>query len=331
MIKRDFSRRLFRCLGVLGLTLALAFVWQMGSLAADGSAENGIPQITLPEVSTKATEEGTSTGDGTTPASSTLTPVEAAKFSIFDQADLLSPEEEARLTEQGAAMIAANSDVPIALITTDFAEGKITRDYGDDFFEARDLGYGPDYNGLYLLIDMDNRQYYIGTFGKAIRVLTDARIEVVLDEMQPYMRSGDYASAFAGGLEVVSEFQRQGIPSDQENVPEETEPITPEEKRVEPLSLLASAGGFGMAGLASGLGYRKKVKDEYDRFARRPAYDHGKEATADYTVISDNIISKNVVHVFSPLPKNTGGMGGGHSTTHTTGGGHSSGGGGRGF
>ncbi len=314
-MKKKFSLSLL----LIAILFSTGLLLRQSRIAASG--------ITMPSFGS-GTETPTGTDQGET-ATTTWPHNTELSFSLFDQANLLSTSEADSLIEQGNDLVRRHEEINVAVITTDDAEGKEPVTYGDDFFEAHNLGYGYGFNGVYLLIDMDNRNYRIGTFGKAIDILTDARIETVLDEMNPGMVDGDYYDALNKGLASVDNFITLGIPQGNE--------VQPKSYHVAPLQLIASLGAFTVVGLGTGLGYRTKVRKEYDRFATRPAYDSAKEATADYAVIADNVIDKQVVHVYAPVQKSSsvsrsgGGFGGGGSSTHSTGGGRSAGGGGRSF
>ena len=64
------------------------------------------------------------------------------------------------------------------MLTTDDTNGKTTQEYADDFFDA----IAENGDGVALLIDMQNREICISTGGIAIRYLTDARIEDILND-----------------------------------------------------------------------------------------------------------------------------------------------------
>ncbi len=258
------------------------------------------------------------------------TPISASVFSLFDDAGLLVASETAQLQEEGERVVRKHPDVAVAVITTNDTGGKDTVTYGDDYFESHDLGYGPDYNGVYILIDMDNRIFYLGTFGRVIGVLSDNRIEQILDNTNPAMRAGDYASALETALRDIDDYLDAGI------APENEPGYVPETSQgIDPVQIVVTVGGFGLTTVGTALGYKSKVKRDYDKYADRPAYDSLREATADYRTITDQVVDRHVATAYVPRPRNNSSSGGGGgfsgSSTHTTGGGHSSGGGGRGF
>ena len=249
-------------------------------------------------------------------------------FNMDDQADLFSTEEEARIRDIAHEIIMGeNQPFLITVMTINDTLGKVTRDYGDDNYEAINANNPEPLSGVYLLINMDpdDRTYYIGTFDYAIDVLTDERIESVLDDMWPGMSSGDYAGAISAGLYSVDDYLAQGRPSGQ---------YREEEKA--PFNALFSAGIATVMGAITGFGAysskRRKVSKDYSKVAAKPMYNYGEEAVAEYSLFTDNLIDTR--SFIRPIPRPTysgGSSSSGRSTTHTTGGGRSSGGGGRSF
>lgn len=251
-----------------------------------------------------------------------------AETAIIDNADLFTPEEEQAINAKLDSLIARTPDCGLAVITTNDTGGKKTRTYGEDIFESRHLGYGKEFNGIFVLIDMQNRQFYVGTFGHAIKVLTDARIQHILDAMEPHMRAHDYAKAVLAGLDEIDYYQEQGVPSNQYEY---------KENRVfTPLRLIVAAVIFVGVGLTTFIAYRKSIISDYDRYTSRPLYDTARFAAMNLAINADSLVDQNVSRIYSPPPPpsssaSSSGGDSGRSTTHMTGGGHSSGGGGRGF
>lgn len=65
--------------------------------------------------------------------------------------------------------------------------------YSDDFYDTNQ--FRPD--GVLFLIDMDNREVYVNTVGKCISILTDSRIQRVLDIGYNYVADGKYFDGFS--------------------------------------------------------------------------------------------------------------------------------------
>lgn len=120
---------------------------------------------------------------------------------VFDFAALLTESEAAALEEEIAAL-SGELGVDLAVATTD-DNPQSAQEYADDFYDAHGFGVGGDGTGALLLIDMENREYYISTKGQMISRLTDSRIDNILDEMEPDMKAGDYSQAIAIFLDQV--------------------------------------------------------------------------------------------------------------------------------
>jgi len=70
------------------------------------------------------------------------------------------------------------------------------------------MGIGEDRNGILLVIDMQNREFYILTNGFVHQLINDSRIELVLDKMKPSMRDGDYNSAINSFLKEINKYYK---------------------------------------------------------------------------------------------------------------------------
>jgi uncharacterized protein len=142
---------------------------------------------------------------------------------IYDKAKLFSAAELEAL-ENDANALSESLQLDIVVVTTDKNEGKTSRAYADDFYDQNSFGYGPDKDGVLLLINMEDREVYISTCGKGIRYLTDARIDSVLDKIYIDLGNGNYSTAVTGFMKEVEAYVAAGIPQDQYNQPEGTPP-----------------------------------------------------------------------------------------------------------
>lgn len=133
---------------------------------------------------------------------------------VFDKAQLFSSQELEdleRLTSELSEVV----QLDIAIVTTADNEGKSSRDYADDFYDQNGFGYGPEADGLLLLINMEDREVYISTCGKAIQYFTDARIENILDQIYTSLGDGHYYDAAVSFLNQVEYYVEIGIPQNQ--------------------------------------------------------------------------------------------------------------------
>lgn len=130
---------------------------------------------------------------------------------IYDFADIISSDDESNLYNEATKFISEyNMDLVLVTIDDNF---ETAQEYADDFYDYNYFGLTDTYDGVLILIDMDNREFYISTTGKAILMYNDYRINSILDDMTPYMKSGDYSKAFSIAIESISNFANNGIPN----------------------------------------------------------------------------------------------------------------------
>ena len=243
---------------------------------------------------------------------------------VYDYAGLLTSDEIMALEMQIADM-REKTDWDIFAVTTDDAEGKISAEYADDFYDERTP---EESDGILVLIDMDNRENYISTYGEAVRYLMDYRIEKIADEGFYYVSDGEYASCLSAMLYTAEEFYDEGIPQDQYNEDVETGDIS--EYRtltgMEVITVLFLAVGVGW------IIYTMVVKS-YSMKGNRYDYPYMKYSKVDVVKQEDRFIRQYVTH--QRIQTNSGGRSGGQSSnkssTHTSSSGRSHGGGGRKF
>lgn len=109
---------------------------------------------------------------------------------VFDYADLMTPEEEEQLREIARGY--EEQEISMIFLTTANAEGKSSMDYSDDFYDTN--SFRPD--GVLFFIDMDNREVYVNTEGTCITILTDYKIEKILDTGYDCVAEGEYFDGF---------------------------------------------------------------------------------------------------------------------------------------
>ncbi|MBR5566398.1 MAG: TPM domain-containing protein [Roseburia sp.] len=244
---------------------------------------------------------------------------------VNDYAGLLTSDETSELERQIADM-REKTDWDIFAVTIYDAGGKSSEAYADDFY---DECTSEDSDGILILIDMDNREIYISTSGKASRYLADERIERVFDEGFYYVSEGEYASCISAMLSTAEYFYDSGITQDQYNEDVETGAIS--EYRtltwMEVVPVMFLAVGVGLAI------YIIVVKS-YSMKGGRYDYPYMKYGKIDLISQEDRFIRQHVTH-HRIQTDNGGRSGGGHSSgrssTHRSSSGRSHGGGGRRF
>ena len=134
---------------------------------------------------------------------SQVSPIWAAEGTrVFDEAGLFSAEEVQEL-ETRIDEVRDSQDADLAVLTVEDAQGESAESYADDFYDTHGLGVGDDASGILLSIDMDNREIYVSTTGYAMKVLTDARVEKVLDAAYDSVADGNYAEGALGAIDSI--------------------------------------------------------------------------------------------------------------------------------
>lgn len=234
---------------------------------------------------------------------------------IFDEADLLTDSEEQALAEK-LAKYAEKYEADIAIVTTNNAGGQTAQAYADAYAEK--LGQSmtaDDYPGILFLIDMDNREIYIATQGKAIGWYDEKRIDRILDNCYNHIIDGEYKATCDAFLKGVRDYMgreagrsaRMGLLG----------------VLIRLVIALAAGGGITFAMVHSRGGHVTTSAATYFNDAQSRL--EGKE---------DRFINRTVTRRHIPKSQDNGGSGGGSSGgggVHVSSGGGTHGGGGRSF
>ena len=129
-----------------------------------------------------------------------------AASGIYDEANLLSEDEEASLMAQ-LEKYSSKYSADIAIVTTNDAGGMSSQAYADAYAEKIGQSMsGDEYPGILFLIDMDNRQIYMATQGRAMNYYDDYRISKVLDNCYNHITDGDYKGTCEAFLKGVRDY-----------------------------------------------------------------------------------------------------------------------------
>jgi len=126
---------------------------------------------------------------------------------VYDYASLLTDSEEESLAAM-AEEILSEYKLDTVIVTTSDAEGKSSMEYADDFYDYNGFGYGETYDGLLLLIDMENRMVWLSTCGSAIQMFSDSRIASITDNTASYLSEADYYSGCNYALKDIASVAR---------------------------------------------------------------------------------------------------------------------------
>ena len=113
---------------------------------------------------------------------------------IYDEADLLSSEEETQIAEK-LSKIGEQFDAQIVIMTVPTSDGSIDT-FVEDVYDSMNMGYGENQNGVLLLVCMDSREYRILSNGYAGEAIGIDQIDAISEAIVSDLSDGDYADAF---------------------------------------------------------------------------------------------------------------------------------------
>ena len=118
----------------------------------------------------------------------------ASGADIYDEADLLSTQEETQLAEK-LSEIGEEFDAQIVIMTVSSTNGNIDA-YIEEIFDGMNMGYGENRDGV-LLVCMDDREYRILSNGYAGEAIGPSQIDTIGDAIVSDLSDGAYADAFS--------------------------------------------------------------------------------------------------------------------------------------
>lgn len=262
---------------------------------------------------------------------------------VFDQAGLFSETEIIQLEEK-IAQCRKSTKMDVVIVSA-YADGeRSAEEYADDYYDYGGFGAGKKASGVLLLYYMDGPgqpggECYISTTGTMINMLTDERIESILDDVYGDLGNRDFAGATGHFLEDVKAYVKEGVESGQYTYDRDTGEIV----RYHSIRLYEVAIAMVIAGISAGsvcLDIKKRyAMKQSSREVSNSLQAYRADCAFHFSVAGDKMVNKYVRSV--PIPRNTSsGSGGrghsgsssaGRSTIHTSSSGSSHGGGGRRF
>lgn len=262
---------------------------------------------------------------------------------VFDQAGLFSETEIIQLEEK-IAQCRKSTKMDVVIVSA-YADGeRSAEEYADDYYDYGGFGVGKKASGVLLLYYMDGPgqpggECYISTTGTMINMLTDERIESILDDVYGDLGNRDFAGATEHFLEDVKVYVKEGVESGQYTYDRDTGEIV----RYHSIRLYEVAIAMVIAGILAGsvcLDIKKRyAMKQSSREVSNSLQAYRADCAFHFSVAGDKMVNKYVRSV--PIPRNTSsGSGGrghsgsssaGRSTIHTSSSGSSHGGGGRRF
>lgn len=234
---------------------------------------------------------------------------------VVDAARVLEDHDYQAL-ERHAKNLSEKYQFDFVIVTVDTIGPAEPQAYADDYFDYNDYGYGPDHDGVLLLVVMDSHAWHISTLGSGVPAFTAYGREQMMDEVIPDMTDGDFAGAFKtflGESEYLLKQAREGHPVDEGT-----------HRGFPWVSLLVCGGlGFGLAFIPMSV-----LKKQVRNVAAQPDA-LGYADALDLSENRDRFLYSSVSR--RPRPKDTGSSGSGGSSTHTSSSGRTHGGSGGSF
>ncbi len=252
----------------------------------------------------------------------------AADTRVFDDAGLFDAYDKEEIETRIEAVI-NSENIDLAVVTTEDAEGKTSEAYADDFYDSHGFGTGDDASGVLLLIDMDNREIYVSTSGYAARVLTDNRIEEVLDSAYDSVADGYYADGALAAIDSIETYMELGVPDGQY-----TEVRIEKVRTLKWYEVLIAAAVAAIAGGLSCLSVVRKYKMKREHSQSLGYHmSYRADSTLNFVKNEEQFVNRSVVTRRIPRNTNSGHSHGpqGRSTMHESSSGRMHGGGGRKF
>jgi uncharacterized protein len=124
---------------------------------------------------------------------------------VVDEAQLLSPEQEAALTQKLAALEAKTSD-QLVVVTVASLQDYPIEDYGYQLGRFWNIGQKGTNNGVLLIVAPNDRKVRIEVGYGLEPILTDALSSVIIQgQILPKFREGDFPGGIDAGVNAISE------------------------------------------------------------------------------------------------------------------------------
>lgn len=130
---------------------------------------------------------------------------------VDDAADLFFDSEEVTIGDS-LVEFSLETGYSAVVLTTDYADGKSSQEYADDYFDNLILSEGWEEKGILFLIDMDNREVCISTMGECIEVYAGS-IDYIIDSGFDELADGYYSDCIISMIDAAFECS-QSIPED---------------------------------------------------------------------------------------------------------------------
>ena len=151
---------------------------------------------------------------------------------VTDAAGLLTQDEVLALEAQAEQIAEDYGCAPYILVVENYRDYEDTTDIfeaGMNLYERWELGYGPEKNGLLLILSMAERDYALVTYGSVThRAFTDYGQDALYEQFLDNFRNDDWVGGFRDYLDGCAwllEQARNGTPYDVNTAPKGFNPL----------------------------------------------------------------------------------------------------------
>lgn len=234
-----------------------------------------------------------------------IIPASASASLVIDNAGLLTGDQINALNQQLEGIRSAVG-IDVVVLTENTIDGASPMKYADDYYDYN--GYGSD--GVLLLLDMDQRQWWISTCGSCMQSL-DA--DAIGEQFVSYLSDGAYYEGFSVFAKLVRASMEQPgeyyVNDDLQIVPK----VTPWHKGLgQGLIVGIVVGGIAVAIMAAGM---RNVKPKHS------ASDYINTGGVQITCQEDRFLYQTVTKQARPKSSSGGAHSGSSGRSHGGGGG----------
>lgn len=141
------------------------------------------------------------------------TPSVNAEEKIYDFAEILTDVEEETLFKN-IKHFTSSTNIDYVIVTAKKNNKASSKDYTKDFYNYNNFGN----DGIILLIDRDKNGIYMSTFGKAVELFSDERMEPILKNVFELTKKKKFYDACKSFTTSISEIVKIGTVKDGEVV-----------------------------------------------------------------------------------------------------------------
>ncbi len=232
---------------------------------------------------------------------------------VVDEAGLLTSEEEAELQKR-LYEIAEEYQSDVVVATVNSCEGMDVQSFTDLYYYRNGYGYGAEIDGIILLVSMQERRFHLATRGSAIDTFTDYGLEVIDNEITPYLSEGEYAEAFEKFADLAEDF----LEEDEKGLPYDTN-HSYRERQIYSMVYFMFALGIGL--LAAIVTLVVLFQQLRSVRVKNEARDYVRSGSFQVTRANDIFLYRTVSRRKIEREHSSGGGHGGGSTTHSAPGG----------